>query len=376
MNYYFSRIHKSDLGTYSKSTQLKYIKERASTYLGGYRDKIRQITGLSTEPYWVSISTFGAILCDFSPEKTGPSIVGCHKALFELISDDYDLCMLSHNLKRNHKEFVISGKKLLVINIERYKKFTENFSNGRKRAKLFLFKNLTTDEETIINNWIETKPSSEFPKQLSTEDAIDILATESADGIGKNIERLDCIREANVLANLTDFEQELNKFESMVHSGSHSETQLRQELFSRLWIIDFSFSSNHFEKAQEYHTDSGNVDIWISKKRLTIKKDILIELKLPNKLLTTKYRKKEAVRAEIGKALSQLIHYLEATKKPYTLQSGLIIIGKESDKQFIDLFNSYLHGIEIKTYQQLIDRCREIINKFKSVDTPQTKSET
>ena len=94
--------------------------------------------------------------------------------------------------------------------------------------------------------------------------------------------------------------------------------------------------------------------------------------------MTLKYRNKEAVRSEIGKALSQLIHYLEATKKPYQIQNGLLIIGREPQEPFVDIFNTYLHGIQIKTYKQIIEDCGQTINAFKetvSEDIKESKGE-
>lgn len=155
-------------------------------------------------------------------------------------------------------------------------------------------------------------------------------------------------------------------FENMVNTSSMSEPQLRIELFKRLWIIDFKYNSNQFEKSQEYPTKVGTVDLWISKNKIG-KKNILIELKLPEKELTTKYSNKEVIRSEIGRAVSQLIHYLESTKKPYEIQNGLLIIGRNAEEPFIDIFNQYLHGIQIKTYKQIIDDCRKIINNFKDL---------
>ena len=181
------------------------------------------------------------------------------------------------------------------------------------------------------------------------------------------------MKEKNIISRLNDYERELSEFEGMIKDSSLSEPQLRAELFKRLWIIDFKYSSDQFQKVQEYSTDVGNVDLWISKNQLGKIKNILIELKLPDKQLITKYRNKEAVRSEIGKALSQLIHYLESSKKPYQIQNGLLIIGRQKEEPFIEVFNEYLHGIQIKTYQQIVDECKTTINAFKKSSTEDKK---
>lgn len=367
MSYYFRNIHKSDLEEMysSKATIVKKLKERCANYLKPIKRRISSELGFSVEPYWVSIQTFGAILCDFEPEKTGPSIIGSHKALFQLISDEIDFLVLSRNLDRNLEVHEIDSKKILIINVGRYKRFIQTFGDKFKRIKLFLFRKLTSEEEEIINNWIDSKPNPERDRKISVEDVIKIFSKESPEKISDTINRLEFMKENKIISKAENYEKELLEFEKMVKESTLSEPQLRAELFKRLWIIDFKYNSNQFEKAQEYHTEVGNVDLWVSKNKLGNIKNILIELKLPDKLLTTKYRNKEAIRSEIGKALSQLIHYLESSKKPYQIQNGLLIIGKNGEEPFIEIFNQYLHGIKIKTYKQLIDECRETINAFK-----------
>jgi len=368
MTYYFSLIHKSDLESYSNATRLKYLKERCKNYLKTIKKRIALQLGFSAEPYWVSSQTFGAVLCDFEPEKTGPSLIKSHTALFNLISDEFDFIVLSVNLDRNLETYEIEGKKVLIINVNRYKKFIETFGDRFKKIKLFLFQKLTAEEEEIINNWIDSKPTAIKKTGISTEDVLKALSEESPEKISENINRLEFIKERKIISKAEYYEKELSDFGGMVNNASISETQIRAELFKRLWIIDFKYNSNQFEKAQEYHTDVGNVDLWISKNRLGKIKNVLIELKLPEKILTTKYRNKEAIRSEIGKALSQLIHYLESTKKPYQIQNGLLIIGRRAEEPFIDIFNQYLHGIQIKTYKQIIDDCQKIIENFKDLE--------
>ena len=72
--------------------------------------------------------------------------------------------------------------------------------------------------------------------------------------------------------------------------------------------------------------------------------------------------------AEVGKAISQTIHYLESKKGPYKLLKGIVIIGRkrEIEDKFIETFNSYLHGIEVLTYDDIYDNTRKIIDIFKS----------
>src|SRR3989344_1635335 len=149
MKYYFGGIHKSDLESMysSKATIVKHLKRRSSDYLKQIKRKISAQLGFSVEPYWISIQTFGSVLCDFEPEKTGPSIIGSHKALFELVYDEIDFLVLSRSLDRNLEVHEIDGRKVLVINITRYKRFIETFKDKFRRIKLFLYRKLSPEEE-------------------------------------------------------------------------------------------------------------------------------------------------------------------------------------------------------------------------------------
>lgn len=72
--------------------------------------------------------------------------------------------------------------------------------------------------------------------------------------------------------------------------------------------------------------------------------------------------------AEVGKALSQITHYLENQKKSGISLHGIVIIGRRKDLKdyFIDQFNQYLHGIEIVTFDELYDKAKNTIDAFKN----------
>ncbi len=367
MKYYFSRIHKSDLLNLSDATRLKYLKERSYKHLKSFSRELANILGFGLAPFWISRTTFGAVLCDFHPTKTGPTIIGNHKALFDLICEEVDYLVLSENLDRNIQYQDIDDKKILVININRYKKFIKTFTDKFKRIKLFLFTKLNPEEEELINNWIDSKPR-DLPKgTVSSEEVIKILSKNSPEKMSKDISRLEFIKENKIISRLEIYEQQLKEFEEKVKNSNILESDLRKSLFEKMWIIDFKYNESQFEKIQEYEVGVGIIDIWISKNKIGTN-NMIIELKLPHKPLTLNYRNKLAIRSEVGKGLSQLIHYLEDRKKPYKINNGVLIIGREDDNHFVDIFNQYLHGIKIKTYGQLIEDCRSIINNFKEAD--------
>ena len=91
MAYYFpSKVRTRGIANYSKATQLKYLKEGAFKHLRVMAPQITALTGLELNPYWISRATLGAVLCDYDSPKTGPSILGAHKSLLDLIADNVD----------------------------------------------------------------------------------------------------------------------------------------------------------------------------------------------------------------------------------------------------------------------------------------------
>ena len=366
MNYYFTRIRKSDLEIYSDATRLKHLKRRCYSHLRSIRTEIHSNLSLDIQPYWISKSTFGAVLCDFAPRETGPSIIGSHKALFELLNEDVDYLVLSDVITRNFKYYNVAGKKILIININRFKKFINAFTNKHKRIQLFLVKHLSSEEEDIINDWIDSKQKEQkITPHISAEDIIETLPKDNPEKASSIVARVNDYYESQVISNLKYYEGALNEFEVKVKNPKIQESELRDDLKEKIWIIDFRYQNiNQFNCEKEVPIENGKIDLWVSRSKTQRFKDIIIELKLPKDSLK-KYRKKPAIRSEIGNALSQLINYLENEKSRFKIQNGLVIIGREPEESFIEVFNQYLHGIQIKTYRQLIDDCRNVINGFK-----------
>ncbi len=373
MGYYFNLLHRSDL-TGCPATILKHTKKRAFDYLKRNIKKDITTLGFITEPYWISQKTFGAILCDFEPEKTGPSIIGQHQALYELVSEEIDFLVLSRNLTRNFRYYNIAQKRILIININRFKKFIKTFSDRHKRIQLFLIKELTKEEEDIINDWIDSKhKEGKKVNYASAEEIIENLPKDDPEKASQVVVRVKDYFDNQILNNVKYYEEHLSKFEEYVKDATTSELKLRDELKKNIWIIDFKYQNiNQFEVSKEFEVDSGKIDLLISRTKTQKKKDIIIELKLAEdskKKSIIKNRNKDAIGSEVGRALSQLVHYIESKNMKKELIEGIVIIGREKADSFIELFNKYLHGIQIKTYTQLISECRETINAFKEFST-------
>lgn len=360
------------------ATILKHTKRRAFEYLKKKIKKKISELGFYTEHYWVAQSTFGAVLCDFVPGRTGPSIIGPHKALYELVSNNITYLVLSNNLTRNFKYYKVDGETLLVLNINGFKKFIKTFSDKHKRIQLFLIKELTKEEEDIINDWIDSKhQQSKKIKYASAEEIIENLPKNDPKKASDVVVRIENYFEQQIISNFEYYEKKLKEFEDKVNSKDTQESELRDKLKDNLWIIDFKFQNiNQFvcEKEVEINKgegDKGKIDLWVSRNKTQRKKDIIIELKLADEKKVKSlinYRKKEAIGSNIGKALSQLIIYLESKDiSKENIKEGLLIIGRMPEGSFLELFNKYLHGIQIKTYKQLIDDCRSVIDSFKMI---------
>lgn len=124
-------------------------------------------------------------------------------------------------------------------------------------------------------------------------------------------------------------------------------------------------------KKKEEEVSTGDIDISLLNDELGIERAVVVELKRPFKqLVTDTYRGKDkpVIVSEVGKAISQAIHYLETKKSPYRSLKGLVIIGRKGDLKdgFTKTFNSYLHGIEVLTYDDIYERAKDVIDIFKS----------
>ncbi len=384
MGYYFQRIRKGDLEKmYSNTTALKYIKQRCEKYLKSTIRMIANELNIFVKPYWTSKTTFGSVLCDFTPNKAGPSIIGPHTPLFDLVSEEIDYLIVSRTISRNFKYKTLSnGKKILIVNILRFRKFIQTFSDKYKRIRLFLVKDLTSEEEDIINDWIDLKHTKkENKKYISPDDIMENLPQNDPQTASRIFTGFMNYYHNQLHTNIPYYEEKLKEFEEKVNNPKISEDELRDELKNNIWIIDFKYqniSQFNLEKEVEVKfgkDKKGYIDLWVSRFKSQRGKDIFIELKLPSSKTIVKQRKRDAIGAQVGRAISQLIHYMESKKEGNRIQFGLVIVGKEP-QDFIELFNQYLHNIQVKNYQQLIDECKSIIKVFKVPLSDLNKEET
>ena len=367
MKYYFSE-QDYKLGTYSNATKLKYLKEYSDSRLKQVEKRLQfNLDHLDTG--WVCKSTFGNVFVDFIPEKTGPSLLGAHKRLFELICDDIKYLIVSKKISRNFVIKQINGYEVLAINIDSYKTFIKSFGNQEQRIRLYLFR-LYPEEEKIVNYWIQAKHSNQISKvNMSEEELLEYLSSMNIDSITKFksfLERFNNVLKNKISSNLQNYQDKLDEFKALIDNESIKETKLSKFLHEHPWILDFRYLGQRLDKLEkEYETTVGNVDIFISKEQFGIKKDIIIELKTPKKHIIKRYRKKPAITAEVGNALSQLINYMDTQKGPDKVHNGLLILGRKKEG-FLEKFNEHLSKIKVITYEEIAEDCQSVLDAFKS----------
>jgi len=374
MEYYFSKDD-YNLGTYSNATKLKYLKEYSDSKLRKVKKKLEMEFNLDyLNTAWVSKSTFGTVFVDFTPKKTGPTILGAHKRLFELICHDVKYLIVSKKISRNFIYKDVDDFKVLAINIDSYKTFIKSFANQEQRIRLYLFR-LHPEEEEIINNWLQAKHSTNIDNaKISEEDLLEYLNSMNIDSIPKFksfLERFNNIIKNKISSNIHIYQEKLDKFDEMIYDETIYEPKLSKFLHDNPWILDFKYLNQRLDTIEnEYETDVGNVDIFISEEQFGIKKDMIIELKTPEKKIIKSYRDKPAITAVVGNALSQLINYMETQKGPDKVLNGLLILGRKNDG-FLQKFNEHLSKINVVTYEQIAKDCQTVLDVFKSEATPQ-----
>ncbi|MCH7969356.1 MAG: DUF4263 domain-containing protein [Thaumarchaeota archaeon] len=417
--------------------------------------------------HWTRKNTFSYIFSDFKDKPKGRVIGKGESALFAKIKNQIDYVILCEKLDGKFKKTEVDGKKIIQVNIIRFKQLFQKVGNAKKIVDLFLDKSTPDEIEIeavrellkdplkmkealnidILSQYFREhtiKNPDEFTKFLdllvtlsenheikNAEDMqkimsmflrytqhykiekpeqiesminamIDIFEKYDVDKpahIPKIIEiavkllkhhKLESFEELEQLINLTKssqkslvesyplFEKILNDFSAKINSDIN-EAEIRNFIHANLWILDFKYIG-YEKKVKEKKTDAGNIDISLYKDQLGRSSLVIAEFKKPDKeIISTKYRgkNKPVILAEVGKALSQTIHYMETQKKSYQTIDGIVIMGRKKDvkDEFIDIFNNYLHGLKVVTYDDLYENAKKIIAAFKPTTQKETEPE-
>jgi hypothetical protein len=370
MKYYYN------LESFKSSVKLEELKDKVSIKAQPLSAKISEALLKEIKYYWTRRDTLGFVFTDFEyTSDTGyKKLIGKgEKDLFKNIKDEYVCVVMSRTQDKNFREFSIENEKGLVININYFKEFLNVIRNSKNTVRLFLYRFETKQQEELIRGWLRNYSKfEEVKKEAGIEDIdalIDVIKKHKIDKAAV-LDKLITIARATAERIRSDypfFENKLSEFKSKI-DGDVSENQVRDFIFDNIWLLDFQYMS--YKKQKEEELSTGDIDISLLKDELNISRAVVVELKKPSKpVVTEKYRgiEKPAILAEVGKAISQTINYVELKKCPYKTTRGIVIIGRKTGvkEEFLKIFNSYLHGIEVLTYDDIHERAKNVVDVFK-----------
>ncbi|USN45757.1 MAG: DUF4263 domain-containing protein [Candidatus Woesearchaeota archaeon] len=213
--------------------------------------------------------------------------------------------------------------------------------------------------------------------------------------VDKLMLELSDLRNEQLTINLEIFKEDLKVFKKLLDNPKEDEKKIQEWLFQHPWV----FGPNYLENSKEEITRTGDrIDFLLE--RYDTYFDI-IELKLPSHDLFLKKSNKDkdisreyTMGAKVKDAISQLIGYLETyeldkTSKYWDSNSkisihkpkGILVIGRttKENSRSLKTLNSYLHNIEILTYDDIINVGNNFIkiiqNRHKSVNKIKKKVE-
>lgn len=371
--YYF--VAQKIYAAYGEKVPLKKLKEHLAPHAAPIARDLSRSLLKNIYRYWTRRDTFGFIFTDFEflHAKYERLIGKGEKDLFKKTKDDVHFVVLSKTLDRNIKSIKVGDRPGIIINLNYFKEFLSIIRNRKKTVELFLQK-LSKEEETLIRNWLRSYEKFEEVKEealiTDIESIVKVLRKYKIES-PSDLEKIITVSRASgekISTAWKYFEPRLQEFKRLI-DGDYPEIELRKSLYENPWLIDFSFLM--YRKKEGRVTSVGDIDISFYKDDMGIEGVCVVELKKASKeIVSDKYRGKEkpVILAEVGKALSQTMHYIEDLKQKKRIIKGIVIVGrrKEVKDWFIDQFNQYLHGIEVRTYDELYDRAKDIIEIFKS----------
>jgi hypothetical protein len=365
---------------FRSSMKLKELKNLVGTKAQPLAAKISKALFKEIRCYWTRRDTLGFVFTDFEYEVPSGSnhkkLIGKgEKDLFENTRDDYVCLVMSRTQDKNIREFSIEDGKGLVVNINYFKEFLNIIRNSKNTVRLFLYKFESPQQEELIRGWLRNSTIfEEIRKEVHIPDIdaiIDLIVNKYKIDKATDLEKLITVGKATgekIKSNYQYFESRLNEFKSKIDENV-DEPYIRDFMYQNMWLLDFQYMN--FTKMKEEKVSTGEIDIYLLKDTYGIGQAVVVELKKPSKpIITEKYRgtEKPVILAEVGKAISQTIHYIEQKKGSYRQPRGVVIIGRETGtkEEFLDTFNTYLHGIEVLTYDRIYKKAKEVIDAFKS----------
>jgi hypothetical protein len=380
MKYYY------DSERFKSSIKLRELKDLVSIKAQPLAVEISKALFKDIYYYWTRRDTLGFVYTDFKYEtkksfgSTHKKLIGKgEKDLFKNIRDDFACLVMSRTLDKNFKTFMIGGEQGIVVSIDYFKEFLNIIRDSKNTVKLFLYKFETTQQEELIRGWLRNYKTFEEIKEEAPEDIDAIIDVLNKHKIEKpaDLEKLIILAKAageRIKSNYRFFENKLSEFKSKI-DGNVDEMDVRDFMFENIWLLDFQYMS--YSKKKEEAVSTGEIDISLLNDERGMSQAVVVELKKPSTpVVTTKYRgeEKPAILAEVGKAISQTIHYIEQKRGPYRTPKGIVIVGRKAGmkEKFLETFNRYLHGIEVLTYDDIYENAKGVIDFFKSMQEKQS----
>lgn len=381
--YYFK------IGEYPAGTETKKLKEFTRSAALGIANNIgRKVLEITHSReiylYWTSRNTFGYIFTDFEKPKAYRNVIGKgRKQLFQKIKEDYYCVVLSNSLPHNFRTINIDdGKTGIIINIDFFKRFSEviRYENF---VGLFLYKFDNEEVSKIIRSWITDSPER-FKKlideeQIAFTDVATVLEQfkiESLTELSDFLSSTTKIIRSRLEGNYKLFETKLEEFKSLLDKEKqleeknydgrkHIENEIRDFIRGNPWIIDFTYDEKSVQS--EIHKDA---DVILVDSYLNLKKAVIMELKVPTKVSLKEYRGEDVFKAIVPNAIGQVIRYMMEALERHKQKDdeklfveGLVVVARYKDK-FTQIFNTFLHGITIKSYQELYEETKKRLINF------------
>ncbi len=384
MVYYFADKKYTDLLEENVNTAI--LKIESENELAEVKNDIEKIvqkitnTSNELEIRWTSRVSLGNVFTDF-PKENGKFTIGAgQKELFKKIKDEYAYLVLTKFMPFNRREEHMGTKKFLIINLDNFQKIRDVMKNNF--ASIFLYKHDDEKIENLINKWMLESPEMFRTLQgtyvITDQNVANFLEqhkTETLEDLSDLIRNSTSVLNRKIAEKQKLFAERLEKFRRLVdevnlteNEKSNLENELKNFIHDNPWVIDFTYNDKNINKKTH-----GDVDVLLVESYLGFKKGLIIELKRPDVDPEKKYRNREAVRAAITDAITQLIHYTEDIMENEINQinkndsalfvEGLIIIGNDM-KEFIQIFNKYLHNVKIKSYKEIYLDAKRRLDTF------------